>query len=660
MKRTLLCGALALAILPLHAAHAQTVEQLAGAFGARQSVLDISLSPSGNKVVYIAPGGPSTEAVYVVDLAGDATPRAILAHRDPDSELVNCQWASDVRLVCEVDYIGEFEGILIGATRLFAMNADGTGATMLTQEAGSDAIGIQQDGGSILALDLPGEPGRILMTRERLKEVSTGTRLADSAEGLAVEEVNIMNGRRRGVEAADVANIHFVADDNGRLRLKVMQPFDGSGFRRPEQRYYGRAADSGSWRLLSETTGSERETAFVPVAVDSARNVAFGFDEVDGYIAVASMALDGSGATETILARNDVDVDQLIRIGRQRRVVGASYATEKREVAYFDPELRQLTDQLRAALPGRPLIDIAGASADEQHLLLVASSDTDPGMFFLYDKRTRALEELLPRRDPLVGRPMGEMRPVSFTASDGTAIPGYLTLPRGSDGKGIPAIVMPHGGPSSRDEWGFDWLVQFFVARGYAVLQPNFRGSSGYGSAWFGRNGFQAWRTAIGDVNDAGRWLVQEGIADPAKLAIVGWSYGGYAALQSQVLDNDLYKAVVAIAPVTDLERLRDESRRFTNYRLVDRFVGQGRHISEGSPARNAEAFTAPVLLIHGTRDQNVGVGQSRLMRERLEASGKPVKYIEYAGHDHFIDDSQTRSNMLLEIDRFLAASLGG
>src|SRR5690606_3892901 len=220
----------------------------------------------------------------------------------------------------------------------------------------------------------------------------------------------------------------------------------------------------------------------------------------------------------------------------QRRVVGASYATEKREIAYFDDELKRLADQFHRVLPGEPLVEVVGASADERQLLLIASSDVDPGMVYLFDKNTRELSELMPLRNQLAGREMGQMRPVAFPAADGTMIPGYLTLPPGmAEGTNLPAIVLPHGGPSARDEWGFDWLVQFFAARGYAVLQPNFRGSTGYGSAWFGRNGFQAWRTAIGDVNDAGRWLVSEGIADPAKLAIVGWSYGGYAALQSQV-----------------------------------------------------------------------------------------------------------------------------
>ena len=196
---------------------------------------------------------------------------------------------------------------------------------------------------------------------------------------------------------------------------------------------------------------------------------------------------------------------------------------------------------------------------------MTASSDTDPGMLYLYTKATRGLAEVLPIRNELVGVAMGKMTPVSFPAADGTMIPGYLTLPPGSDGKGLPAIVMPHGGPGARDEWGFDWLVQFYAARGFAVLQPNYRGSTGYGSAWYQKNGFQSWRIAIGDVNDAGRWLVSQGIAKSDQLGIVGWSYGGYAALQSSVLDPNLFKAIVAIAPVTDLDRLREESRNFTS-----------------------------------------------------------------------------------------------
>ncbi len=291
-------------------------------------------------------------------------------------------------------------------------------------------------------------------------------------------------------------------------------------------------------------------------------------------------------------------------------------------------------------------------------LLVIAASDTDPGTAYLYDKATNELNELLPIRNFMAGRELAEMKPIAFPARDGTMVPGYLTLPVNSAGRDLPAIVLPHGGPSSRDEWGFDWLVQFFAARGFAVLQPNYRGSTGYGSAWFGKNGFQSWETAVGDVNDAGRWLVSQGIADRGRTAIVGWSYGGYAALQSQVLDPSVYKAVVAIAPVTDLEGLREDARPYTSYKLVDQFIGRGPHVTEGSPARHVDRFAAPVLLVHGTMDQNVDIGQSRLMADRLREGGKRVEYVEYEGLDHSLSDSKARADMLVKIDAFLRTSL--
>jgi dipeptidyl aminopeptidase/acylaminoacyl peptidase len=218
---------------------------------------------------------------------------------------------------------------------------------------------------------------------------------------------------------------------------------------------------------------------------------------------------------------------------------------------------------------------------------------------------------------------------------------------------------MPHGGPGARDEWGFDWLAQYFAARGFAVLQPNFRGSSGYGSAWYQKNGFQSWRVAIGDVNDAGRWLVGEGIANPSKLGIVGWSYGGYAALQSSVLDPQLYKAIVAIAPVTDLEKLRTQYTNYASYPIIDKFIGHGPHIREGSPAQNPETIRAPVLLFHGTVDGNVNVDQSRLMNERLRAAGKQVTLVEFPGLNHGLHDADARTRLLSQSDAFLRTAFG-
>ncbi len=641
-------------------ASAETIEETAARFGARESILDISLSPDGNKIAYIAPYGTSGEALYVVDLAGDATPQAILTNSDVMTDIARCRWASDARIVCNAYVVDNAAGTLLGFTRMFILNSDGSNIQSLTRSASSRAMGINQFGGAVLALEIRDEPGKLLMSRELLAEVDIGTRTANKDAGLAVEEVDIETLRSRRVEQPNEEAIGYIADETGVVRIMSRIPPDTHGNMGERVHFYYRTGDSDKWLELGQSEIDAQGNAnFVPVAVDAASNRAFVFEKTNGFDALYAISLDGSMKREQLLARSDVDVDQLVRIGRKGRVVGASYATEKRVVEYVDPELKRLAAGLAKALPGKPQIGFAGASADESKLLVVASSDVHPGMTYLYDKGTGQLSELLPIRAPLADREMGQMKPANFTASDGTAIPAYLTLPAGaSSAKGLSAIVLPHGAPSARDEWGFDWLVQFFAARGYAVLQPNYRGSSGYGAAWFGKNGFQAWRTAVGDVNDAGRWLVSQGV-DSSKLAIVGWSYGGYAALQSQVLDQNLFKAVVAIAPVTDLEQLRQDARPYTSYALVDRFIGRGDHVRAGSPAKNVDRIIAPVMLVHGTFDQNVDVAQSRLMERELEDQERSVRYLEFKDLDHSLDDSAARRQMLTEIDGFLAASLG-
>jgi dipeptidyl aminopeptidase/acylaminoacyl peptidase len=423
--------------------------------------------------------------------------------------------------------------------------------------------------------------------------------------------------------------------------------------------YFYRLPDNRDWKPLSTMTiTAGRASGFSPLAVDREKNLAYGFENLNGRTALYSVSLDGNLTKKLVAERPDVDIDGLISIGRQNRVVGASYVTDRRAAVFFDPALKALQTSLGKALPGH-LIAFVDASADESKLILFAWSDVDPGRYYLFDKKTHSLAEILPSRPDLANIKLATVKSVTYQTADGTSIPAYLTLPVGSDGKNLPAIVMPHGGPGARDEWGFDWLSQYFAARGFAVIQPNFRGSTGYGDAWYQKNGFQSWRTAIGDVDDAGRWLIKSGIADPKKLAIVGWSYGGYAALQSSVLDPDLFKAIVAIAPVTDLETLRQEARDYSNFPQVDAFIGRGPWVIEGSPARNAGRIKAPVMLFHGDRDVNVGIGESRLMVDKLKSAGGKVELVEFKGLDHQLDDDTARAEMLGKADTFLRGAMG-
>ena len=641
------------------AAFAEGLAETATRFGALRSVSDIALSPSGDKILYVQPGQKADEAIYIVDLTTNEPPKALLSFNEATSRLAGCYWANEDRILCNVYGYQEAGGLILGVTRYIGVDPKTGKATVVTRNGRLGRSAEAQDGGRLLALDVPGKDNQVLMTRRYMKEASNNTRIYNDREGLGVDLVNIDKGNGRTIEKPTKLAFRYLADENGRVRVMGVRDPVQSGRDGNDIRYLYRTKKSDDWEQLSiiDLRG-DLSLGFTPMAVDSAKNVAYGFERVDGFQNLVSISLDGNGTKETILSRDDVDVDGLIRIGRKQRVIGASYATVARNAEYFDPELKKLASGLNKALHGKPLISILDASEDESKIMLAASNDTDPGMIYLYNKGTGALEELLPVRAELAGRTMAPMKPINFPAADGTQIPGFLTLPVGSDGKNVPAVVLPHGGPGARDVWGFDWLVQFLAARGYAVLQPNFRGSAGYGEAWFGRNGFKAWRTAIGDVNDAGKWLVSEGIANPDQMGIMGWSYGGYAALQSQVVDPNLFKAVVAIAPVSDLNLLKEENRPYTSFDAVQRFVGSGPHVAEGSPARHAATFKAPVLLVHGTMDTNTSVTQSKRMKSRLENAGKTVEYVEFDGLDHFLIHAQARAIMLQRVGTFLDANM--
>jgi dipeptidyl aminopeptidase/acylaminoacyl peptidase len=663
MKK-LLTGAAVVSLCALGTpVYAETAEEIASVFGARESVLHVSLSPSGDKLAYVAPFGTHGEALYTVDLAAGTPPRRSLVSDEVSSDLTSCQWVTDERLICRIYMttrdaaLGEF----LGGTRLIALDHDGQNAKSIEAPRNLRALRGVWNGGSIVSLNSDASESSILMTREYVKEESLNTRLANSEGGLGVIARDVVSGREKPVEGPDKNARFYLADDEGRIRIKATQNYNPSGYLDDVVAYFYRTADSDRWQPLSRVeVGRGYTNGFRPQAVDAASNLAYGYDvDESGHYALYTVSLDGNATRTRVFSVSDFDVDDVVTLGRRGRVIGASYATEKRYIRYFDPAMKGLASALTEALPGNPAIDIAGASSDESELLVIAASDTDPGMLYLFDQNAKALNPLLPIREETVGRTLAAMEPVTYTTSDGIQVPAYLTLPPGSDGKNLAAIVMPHGGPSARDEWGFDWLVQFFAARGYAVLQPNFRGSAGYGANWFGENGFQNWRTAVGDVNAAGRWLVDQGIAAGDRLSTLGWASGGDAELQSQVLDPQLFKAVVAIAPVTDLRELREDDRNFSSYRLVEKELGDGPHLVEGSPAQNVGRFSAPVLIVHGDADQNVNVEQGRRMSEALQGANKNVDYLEFHDLAHDLDDSAARKQMLLKIDSFLKANLG-
>jgi dipeptidyl aminopeptidase/acylaminoacyl peptidase len=655
--RTLVMAAMVLTNSTLMAKDAGSVDA-AAAFGARPSVANLTLSPDGKSVAYVAPGVGPGSTLFTLRLEKDAKFRRALAVDGKPVHLGECRWVSNDRLACSVYGVVKDPKYLLPFTRLMAINADGSNVQMLSTQINFYTRGYMLGGGEIIDW-LPDQDGAVLMSRGYLPDDHVGTHIASTKEGLGVDYVDTRTLKIKAVESPKEGAFEYLTDGRGTVRVMGLRAGRNSGIGQDTGvfRFLYRSSESAQWRKLGEYNSVDR-TGFEPYAVDAERNIAYGGKKKDGRMAIYSVTLDDSLHEELIYARPDVDVVDLIRIGRRRRVVGVSYSTDVRKAVFFDPDLDKLTTSLSKALPNNPAVRIVDSSVDETVLLVHASRDDNPGSYFLFDRPSRQLRPLFEVREELSGVKLATVTPITYPAKDGTQVPGYITFPPGKENtKGLPAIVMPHGGPGARNEWAFDWLAQFYAASGFVVLQPNFRGSSGYGDAWYHDNGFRSWPIAIGDVLDAGRWLVAQGIADPSKLGIVGWSYGGYAALQSAVTDPGVFKAVVAIAPVTDLDDLREEWRGWSNHELESNYIGDG--VREASPAENANKIKVPVLLFHGKLDRNVAVGESEHMARSLTSAGVPHQLVTWDDLDHQLEDSNARAEMLRKSEAFLRQSLG-
>lgn len=624
---------------------------MAQLFGAREMVTNASLSPDGTKLVYLSPTRGQGVAVMVADLVPTPqTPRGVFRVDGEPERIQSCHWSGNDRLVCMLIASVMLEGRPLYASRLIAVDAAGGEVKVISalKRGTGMRLGVALSGGNVIDWN-PSEDGNILMMREYIPQEAvsssgSATLIAQKKSGLGVDLVDTRTLRSRPVEQPDIEASEFISDGYGQVRIKGTTPSRLNaeiGIRR----YYYRKPDSSDWLPLS--TVDKNRQGFDPYAVDPKLNVVYGLNRVDGRLAAFRRALDGSDAETLVFAHPEVDVSGFARIGRRGRVIGVRYTTDAGEIHYIDPDVQKMVDQLAKAIPHLPIVEVVESSEDERKMLIWAGSDTNAGRFFLFDRDAKTLANLLAMRPGLEQVALGKMGSVTFPARDGTQIPAYLTLPPGkTSAAGLPVIVMPHGGPQARDSWGFDWLPQFFAQRGYAVLQPNFRGSAGYGQGWLKRNAFQDWQIAIGDINDGAHWLAEQG-ADAKRMAIFGWSYGGYAALQSNVLEPDLFKAVVAVAPVTDLARLRSDSLGWGDYAEVRDFLGEGKHIKEGSPAQNAAAFKAPVLMFHGDIDRNVDVGHARLMDAKLKDAGRSSELHIYKNRDHHLEDGDIRAELL-------------
>jgi len=656
MKRGVLLLAVAVSLFAV--AQPANAGDLASAFGTRDTVQWMDISPSGNQLVAVVSGPGRQSVVKIVDVATKAAHAIIASEGSPES-IAWCKFGSETQLVCQYGGYTRVEGNVVGFSRLVTMGVDGKNIRQLGQPGRATDLDIHQFDGDILDW-LPDHPGSVLMQRNYVQQANlTGVgEPVEGAKGLGVDRIDLATMKVAPIErpAADAQS--YLSDGRGNVRMMALAKTVAGGDLTGAYKFKYRRSGSNRWEDFSDYNETS-DSGDLPIAIEASSDSALVLAKTDGRDALYRVKLDGTGTRTLVGANKQVDIDSVVRLGNGQKVIGYTYVDDRRRTVYFDPEIKSLAEALGKALPQQPVLSFINASADGSKLLILAYGDTDPGSFYIYEKATHHLDEIAPIRVALLGVQLAPVQSIFFPAADGVSVPAYLTLPPGRDGKNLPAIVLPHGGPSARDEWAFDWLPQFLAARGYVVIQPNFRGSSGYGDDWLAQNGFQGWRTAVGDITASAKYLVSKGIADPNRLAIVGWSYGGYAALLSGVEQPALYKAVVAIAPVTDLSLLKREASNFTNSRLVSGFVGSGPEIAQGSPLRRASEIKAPVLLFHGDLDGNVDIEHSNKMIAALRSVGDRAELVRFPGLDHQLDDSDARTQMLTRIGEFLDAAIG-
>lgn len=345
-----------------------------------------------------------------------------------------------------------------------------------------------------------------------------------------------------------------------------------------------------------------------------------------------------------------------LRHAATRLIVGVSYGGARPELDYFDPVRRARFKSLVQAFPENQTMTVAAADTAFQSVVVFSEGEGEPGAYWLVNLKDGSADRLGSAYPGVPAEQVGATRFYSYKAADGLALEGVLTLPPGREAENLPVVVLPHGGPESHDELGFDWWAQAYASRGYAVWQPNFRGSSGYGAA-FTRAGHGQWgRKMQTDVSDGLAALAKDGIVNPERACVVGASYGGYAALAGVTVQQGVYRCAVSVNGVSDLTAmLYDERAQNGRESVVVRywttFMGASRvgdpALKALSPAELASRADAPVLLIHGRDDTVVPLDQSRTMERALKRAGKPVELVVLAGEDHWLSKGATRKAML-------------
>jgi len=479
-------------------------------------------------------------------------------------------------------------------------------------------------------------------------------------------------------------DLYSVDPRSGRGRRAEMMPFDVESYvLDPSGQSVARAeydARSREWSLRFRQDGSFRDVWKTTAPLDAPALMGLGMNGDSVIVAADRPDLSREGREDADFfdvtlatgvwrpVRFEFSPTALLFHPATRRLIGASrLEDEGRRYVFSSEDAGRLWAAVERAFPDQSP-ELVSWSDDLGTIVVFTSGDGDAGSYHYLNLDRRSLSTVGAAYPSVPADQVASVQPVRYAAADGLEIHGYLTLPPGkTEGVNLPLVVLAHGGPASRDAPGFDWWAQALASRGYAVLQANFRGSTGYGQDFL-EAGYGEWgRKMQTDLSDGVRHLAGQGIIDPHRVCIVGASYGGYAAMAGPTLDRGVYRCAVAVAGVSDLRRMVAHEaevggrRDSEAVRYWNRFMGAerlgDRSLDDRSPARLADQADAPILLLHGRDDTVVPIEQSRMMAAALRRAGKPVEFIELTGEDHWLSKGDTRQRMLTETVRFLEAN---
>jgi len=590
-------------------------------------VRDIALSPDGTSVALaLRSQNEAADVLTIVEVGADlrAAPlKFSLGARDRVS--INwVDWATTRRLLVGVTVDDGTEDS-IPSRRIMAIDADGANPRMLFENQTAllrRAIGLDRVVGRV-----PGSATQVLMP-------------AWTGHNYNLFRVDVESGAATQIARGRTGTFAWRVDD-GRPALRYDHNESGTTVR-----VYGHsgAADE-DWSLIAQYARVHSDVLDWEYAGDApgpgrifVRTRKDGADTANIY--PFDMATKALGAP--LGGVHDYDLYRVFSIGEQ--FAGVSYFADTLTYALTDQKLQKHLEGVQRYFKGEASVFVRGIDRAASRLLLEVVGPRAPRDYYLYDIAHAKLDFLISARDWLEPERLARIEVRRPRMRDGTTITSYLTRPNDAPAGPLPLVVMPHGGPESRDTVDFDAMAQAFAAQGWLVLQPNFRGSSGYGRR-FAEAGHRQWaRRMQDDVTDAVNDLVQQGIADRRRIVIYGASYGGYAALAGAVVTPDLYRAAVSLAGVSDLDSFLNYTRRkggadSAQYEHWTTLIGDSETdaaaIGAASPRQHAAEIRIPILLMHGTADETVPIAQSRMMKQALDAAGKSVRLVVFEGEDH-------------------------